>query len=91
MSTLEEQVAAAERIAALNPEWTPRASRTYDFVLRHNGGYEVALDPVHGEWEVWDANWGVLREEGRRIMYYASPAEAIRATGLSVVEDVTDE
>lgn len=84
MTTREEQVAAAERIAALNPEWTLWPSSTFACVIATDS-YEVALDAYRG-WEAWDKRNGVLRDEFRRILYFDSPSAAIRALGYSIKE-----
>lgn len=82
MTTGEEQGAAAERIAALNPEWTWRAQGE---ILVHTS---KAFVWTAGEtrWEAHPHGAPTLRGANGRVRLFHSPGAAIAALGLSIKE-----
>lgn len=74
--TRDEQIAAAERIARLNPGWTTDNEGN---LYHHSTAWVKALS--HGAWMAWPNDLSIIRSPE-----YESPAAAIRALGFALNE-----
>lgn len=80
-----DQIAAAEKIVSLNPEWRlepVRGSQLYSYALVHSASGKRAR--LYGT--LWEGP-GDAADQNGDIPLYRTPASALKALGFDVVND----